>query len=34
MGVKNFFCVLLTRPQKHALSEFQLFTSAWYFSSL
>ena len=26
-GVKNFsVCVLLTRPQKHALSEFQLFT--------
>jgi len=27
MGVNNFsFCILLTRPQKHALSEFQLFT--------
>jgi len=28
MGVKNFsFCILLTRPLKHALSEFQLFTA-------
>jgi len=25
MGVKNFFCRLLTRPLKHALSEFRLF---------
>jgi len=27
MGVKNFFCILLTRPLNHALSEFQLFTA-------
>jgi len=27
MGVKNFFCTLQIRPQKHALSEFQLFTA-------
>jgi len=28
MGVKNFsFCTLLTRPWKHARSEFQLFTA-------
>ena len=32
MGVKNFFCILLTRPQKHALSEFQLFTATRRFS--
>jgi len=30
MGVKTFyFCVLLTRPQKHALSEFQVFAATW-----
>jgi len=30
MGVKNLsFCMLLTKPQKHALSEFQLFTATW-----
>jgi len=29
MGVNNFsFCILLTRPNKHALSEFQLFTGS------
>ena len=29
MGVNNFsFCILVTRPLKHALSEFQLFTGS------
>jgi len=29
VGVNNFsFCILLTRPQKQALSEFQLFTGS------
>jgi len=32
MGVKNFsFCILLARPKKHALNEFQLFTANWRF---
>ena len=31
MGVKKLsFCILLTRPQKHALSEFQHITATWH----
>jgi len=29
VGVTNFFCVLLRRPYKHALSVFQLFRATW-----
>jgi len=30
VGMKNFsFCILQTRPWKHALTNFQLFTTTW-----
>ena len=32
MAVKHFsFCILVTGPKKHALTEIQLFTAPWHF---